>query len=162
MNYFELFGLDVFPVINPSELAKKFISLQRESHPDFFTGEAADEREQALDKSAEINKAYKIFKNPDETLAYFLKVKGIILPAEKFELPPDFLMEMMELNESISDAPGEGRTAAADFEQSLEAEMEKNISVLSNDNENTDALRELKSLYYRKKYLNRILERLGD
>ncbi|MBS1548238.1 MAG: hypothetical protein JSS94_00025 [Bacteroidetes bacterium] len=162
MNYFELFGFEVFPRISQSLLSKKYISLQRESHPDFFTRETGSEQDEALDKSADINKAYKIFKNPDDTLAYFLQVKGIIVPGEKFELPSDFLMEMMDLNESISDSPENGKKAAAAFQVGLGEEMEYNIASLSQDGENLSVLEELKSLYYRKKYLNRILDRLAD
>jgi len=162
MNYFELFGFEVSPRINAAQLSRKYILLQRDSHPDFFTRETGDEQEEALDKSADINKAYKIFSNSDETLAYFLQVKGILVSGEKFELPSGFLMEMMELNERISEAPEEGKRAAAELAEGLEAEEEENILLLRGDADNRSALNRLKSLYYRKKYLNRILDRLAD
>jgi len=162
MNYYELFNLPLSPVIDQAQLAKKYVALQRESHPDFFTKEMDDEREQALEKSADINKAYKIFKNPDASLAYYLQVKGVIVPGEKYELPPAFLMEMMELNESLTDNPAEGKAEAGRFEKELKTEQEKYIVQLNSGEADKHVMESVKSLYYRKKYLNRILERLAD
>ena len=50
-----------------------------------------------------INKGYKTFQNDDETIKYVLQLKGLLEEDEKYELPPDFLMEMMELNEILMD-----------------------------------------------------------
>lgn len=162
MNYYELFNLPVSPVVDQLQLSKIYFTLQRQSHPDFFTKELEDDQELALDKSAHINKAYKIFKNPDACLGYFLQVKGIIEPGEKYELPPDFLMEMMDLNENLTDNPEAGIKDAESFEKELILEQENYVSALHTDAGNHQTLLAMKSLYYRKKYLNRILERLAD
>lgn len=162
MNYYELFGIPVTPVVDQALLSKKYISLQRESHPDFFTKELEVDQEQALDKSADINKAYKTFKDPDASLAYFLQVKGVIEPDEKYELPPDFLMEMMDLNENLSDNPVAGRRDAENFKMELLSEQEEYLKALTSNADNLKTFQAMKSLFYRKKYLNRILERLDD
>ena len=50
-----------------------------------------------------INKGFKILKDPDKTIKYVLEIKGLLQEEEKYELPPDFLTEMMELNERLMD-----------------------------------------------------------
>ena len=103
MNYFELFGLNEAPIVDRNIIAKKYIELQKKFHPDFHTNENEADKEFAMEQSAAINKAYNIFKYKDNTIEYFLKMKGIIFADEKFSLPPEFLMEMMELNEGFED-----------------------------------------------------------
>ena len=163
MNYFELFELPVAPEVDKSVLAKKYFELQKKFHPDFFTNETDEEKETVLQQSADINKAYKIFQSRDKTIEYFLQQKNIIATDEKYTLPPDFLMEMMELNEGLSESePVQTENKVSVYEAGLQEDIQP---VLMNYDEQltTDAeLQKLKAFYYKKKYLNRILERLGD
>ena len=163
MNYFELFDLPVAPVVNKSTLAKKYFELQKKFHPDFFTNESEEEKEMVLQQSADINKAFKIFQNSEKTIEYFLQQKGIITTDEKFSLPHGFLMEMMELNEDLSeDNPGLTNNKVAAYEAVLNESI---LPVLQHYNAaaTTGAdLQKLKEYYYKKKYLKRILERLDD
>ena len=162
MNYFELFGLKEAPVADKTELARKYFELQKKFHPDFYTNEIETEQENATLQSAEINKAFNIFRNPDKTIEYFLQLRGIIKTEEKYNLPPDFLMEMMELNESFED------NNIADIQNNIAA-FEKKLydavkPVLDSETalQNDDSLQQLKAYFYKKKYLKRILERLDD
>ena len=161
MNYYTLFELAETPSVNKELLAAKYIALQKKYHPDFFTTDTETAQEDALEKSAQINKAYNTFKSEDKTLAYFLEEKGILLPDEKYNLPPDFLMEMMELNESI-----EEQIDVTDKVKELETILVHNVKPLLEadiePNFTTKAYEELKAYYYKKKYLLRILERLED
>lgn len=162
MNCFELFGLKEAPVADKTELARKYFELQKKFHPDFYTNENETEQENATLQSAEINKAFNIFRNPDKTLEYYLQLKGVITTEEKFNLPPDFLMEMMELNESFEDnnIPDIQNNISA-FEKKLYDEVKP---VLDSETalEDDDSLQQLKAYFYKKKYLKRILERLDD
>lgn len=163
MNYFELFGIPSAPTVDRSSLAKRYFELQRENHPDFFTQATMEEKDEALKQSADINKAFKIFQDREMTLEYFLLSVSILEQEEKYNLPQDFLMEMMEINESLAD---EGdlitREKLTEYLDSLLADV---TPVLDNYNKQTtsqtDLLR-LKDYHYKKKYLNRILDRLGD
>ncbi len=163
MNYFELFGLPMAPTVDKSLLAKKYFELQKKFHPDFFTNESEEEKEKVLQQSADINKAFKIFQSTGKTIEYFLQQKGIIAADEKYNLPPDFLMEMMELNEDLSEEDPElTNQKVAGYEAVLYEEIKP---VLLNYDAAiiTDAdLQKLKAYHYKKKYLNRILERLAD
>ncbi len=158
MNYFELFELPVSVKIDQGKLAQKYFELQKKYHPDFFTQATEHEQEEALEKSSQLNKALKIFKNREETIRYLLQLKGLLEEDEKYHLPPGFLMEMMELNEELSD-DASGKIALIEKEIYSEAGP-----VIENYNDQTVTradLLKLKEYYYKKKYLNRILDRLA-
>ena len=161
MNYYELFDMPLKAVADKTYVSNKYIALQKKYHPDFYTNENEADKEFAMEQSAAINKGYKIFTNKDHTIEYFLKLKGIITADEKFNLPPDFLMEMMELNEGFDD----NKNIEKEIQQ-FENNLEKQIAALINSDNTTDLndtkLQDLKIYYYKKKYLKRILDRLTD
>lgn len=163
MNYFELFGLPQAPAVDKSLLAKKYFELQKAFHPDFFTQASETEKEQALEQSAAINKAFNIFQSQEKTIEYFLQTTGLIETDEKYSLPPAFLMEMMEINEALTEG------SEADVIQQVEAyeaELGEEIRpIIENYQPAVTAegsLLKLKEYYYKKKYLKRILDRLDD
>jgi len=156
MNYFELFGLPVSLKVDKSLLANKYVALQKKYHPDFFTQATEAEQAEALEISSQINKALKVFKNGDETIKYVLQQKGLLEEEEKYQLPPAFLMEVMELNEELSDQSAQ---QVADLEQTIYSPVKDIIENFSADT--TDAqLLQVKEYYFMKKYLQRILDRI--
>lgn len=159
MNYFELFDLPISLTIDKANLAKKYFELQKRYHPDFFTQSDEGEKELALEKSANINKALKILKDKDSILKYVLQLKGLLEEEEKYQLPPDFLMEVMELNENLSD---ESSAAITAFENDIHTTVKEIIEHYEDASITTSDLLKVKEYYFKKKYLQRILERLDD
>lgn len=162
MNYFELFDFPVSPVVDKTLLSQKYFELQKKNHPDFFTQATEDEKEESLQLSSAINRAFAVFKNKEKTIEYFLQQKGFMATDEKYQLSPAFLMQMMELNETLTEK--DGVTIAAEM-AGIEKELFEEIKpILDQPASYTDAasMEKLKAYYYKKKYLNRILERLGD
>lgn len=157
MNYFELFELPVSIQIDKSKLARKYFELQKKYHPDFFARGTEHEQEQALEISSQLNKALKIFKNPDQTIKYVLQLKGLLEEEEKYQLPPAFLMEMMELNEELS---AESVQQINGLESQLYSQVQPIIENYDDASATTANLLKLKEYYYKKKYLQRILDRL--
>ena len=104
MTYFELFGIPVQLKVDSNKLSGKFFELSKKYHPDYFVNEDQAAQDNALEKSAMLNKAWKTFQNPDATIKYVLLEKGLLEEEEKYELPPDFLMEVLEINEQLMDA----------------------------------------------------------
>ena len=134
-----------------------YFELQKKYHPDFYTNDDDDAQEKALEKSSEINKALKVLKNRDTTIKYVLQLKGMIVEEEKYPLPPDFLMEVMELNENLS----EDSVAAIEvFEKNIYAEVSGLVENYNDETVTNNELLKLKEYYYKKKYLQRILERM--
>lgn len=157
MNHFELFSLPVSFNFDRKKLALKYFELQKKYHPDFFVNATEQEKEEALEISTQLNKALKILKSEDETIKYVLQLKGLLEEEEKYNLPPGFLMEMMELNEELDNNTAKKIEA---FEEGLYNGIKPVIETYDDDNADTAGLLRLKEYHYKKKYLQRILDRL--
>ena len=159
MNYFELFEIPVSLQVDKNILSKKYVELQKKYHPDFFTRENEYEQANALERSSQINKALKVLKNSDETIKYVLQLKGLLQEEEKYQLPPAFLMEVMELNEALSEG---SQQQVNDLEAEIYEPVKAIIKNFSFENTTTEELLKVKEYYYKKKYLQRILDRIAD
>ena len=158
MNYFELFGIPISIKMDKSTLALKYFELQKKYHPDFFVQGTEAEQAEALEQSSDINKALKTFKNESETIKYVLQLKGLLEEEEKYQLSSTFLMEMMTLNEEFSD---NSASQVADIEKQLYSEVAPIIENYNDASITNAQLLQLKEYYYKKKYLHRILDRIG-
>ena len=168
VNYFELYDIPLNFSPDAAKVKAKFYELSRKYHPDRFTLATAEEQAEALHLSSQNNQAYKTLKDTYATMAYILKLKGVLEDEEKYTLPPDFLMEIMELNEALSDAEmGDDSGALTNAQKILTqqlSEWEKLTAPLTEqyDKEADDTLLvKIKELYFRKKYLLRIQERMN-
>lgn len=160
MNYFELFELPMSLAIDQIHLNRQFILLQKKYHPDFY-GQADEAlQEEALAISANINKAFQTLKNQDATIRYVLEINNLLVEGEKYTLPPDFLMEVMELNELKM----EGGSSATIKEKSaaILSEIQNDIAPLLSGEKvlgkDETAFSMIKDYYFKKKYLDRLLE----
>ena len=164
MNYFELFEIPVSLIVDQSKLSSQYFALQKKYHPDFFTNADEQEQNEVLEKSSMINNGFKILKDPDDTIKYVLELKGLLKEEEKYELPPAFLMEMMELNEALMDDDilnmEEVETKIFQLQKTLYTEVQNIIESYREDTTTEAQLLQVKDYYYKKKYLKRILERL--
>ena len=162
MNYFELFSLPERPIIDRSVLSKKFFELQRKFHPDYHTDDTENEQLDILELSSAVNKAYAIFKDDQKTIAYYLQTKGFLEEEEKYNLPADFLMEMMEVNELLDDGEiAKVKALITDTEAQMDLQFHQIVANLSGKIAQAEVLK-IKDYYFRKKYLRRILDRLND
>ena len=159
MNYFELFDLPVSFTVDKSTMAKKYFELQKKYHPDFFAQADAATQEDVLEKSSQINKAFKVFQQQQSTIKYVLQLKGLLVEEEKYQLPPDFLMEVMELNENLSAGTA---NLLENFETLIYSEVKAIIENYDDNKSSTADLLKVKEFYFKKKYLQRILDRLDD
>ena len=160
MNYFELFEIPVNIKNDPALLSKKYVELQRKYHPDFFTQSTKYEQSDALEISSSINKALKVLKDENATIKYILQLKGLLEEEEKYALPPDFLMEMMELNENLTEEDTKHKDQITSYMNELYNEVRDIIDTYNDATVTNESLLKLKEYYYKKKYLQRILERL--
>jgi molecular chaperone HscB len=164
MNYFELFELPVSLQVDKDSLSKKYFELQRKYHPDYFLNASEEDQADVLEKSSMINRGYKTFQNSDDTIKYVLQLKGLLEEEEKYELPPGFLMEMMELNEGLIDTNDssfeEMETKISQLEKVLYDDVRNIIEYYSDTNTTKEQLLLVKDYYFKKKYLRRILERM--
>jgi len=165
MNYFELFDLAQSFQPDQALVKKKFYQLSRHYHPDFYGNGSEEEKEKALEMSALVNKAYQTLQNQDLLVKYVLKEAGLLEEDEKYQLSPDFLMEVMDLNEQLMDADEpETKTAIKNSIDQLNTQIYEPVkATLENHPGNTltqEKLLQVKEFYFRKKYLDRILAEL--
>lgn len=166
MNYFEIFQIPVTLRVRKEQLTSRYFELSRQYHPDYFANGTEEQQFQALENSALLNKAYKTFQHPDETIKYVLVLKGLLQEEEKYELPPDFLMEVMDINEQLMDQEGpEGKAGLAlaitDLENQIYAPVKEIVETYKEDTHSEKELLQVKEYYYKKKYLDRIKKQLG-
>ncbi len=167
-NYFELYQLPVSFFPDPAAVKAKYYEYSRTYHPDRYAQAEKSKQLEALTIAAQNNKAWKTLSNPDATIAYVLELNGVMQHDEKYTLPPSFLMEMMDFNEEVSDYEmgGDGAMRTR-LEQTLatlladwNAEAEPLMRSYDPAAPDQPTLLKIKDMYFRKKYLLRIKERI--
>lgn len=161
MNYFELFEIPVQLKVDKSLLPRKYFELSKKYHPDYFVRETEDVQSESLERSAQLNRAFKTFQNDDATLKYVLTLKGLLEEEEKYQLPQDFLMEVMDINEAIMDSDqGSDRSglllALDKLQNQIYEPVKSIIEDYKEDTSSEEELLQVKEYYYKKKYLDRI------
>lgn len=87
--------------------------LSRALHPDKFVGVGQSERRAALSKAVEANEAWRVVRDPVRRAEALLRLGGINVREGVEPKPaPEFLMEMLEQREALSDAKRERDLAA--------------------------------------------------
>ncbi len=166
MNYFDLFELPVQLKVDKSSISRRFFELSRKYHPDYFINEGSEAQTDALEKSAMLNKAFKTFQNEDETIKYVLQQKGLLEEEEKYELPPAFLMEVMDINEQLMDRDDESvasslKTSINNLQNEIYAPVQPVIENYKEGITTEKELLQVKEYYYKKKYIDRIRRELN-
>ena len=169
MNYYEFFDLPLSPKVDPAELKRKFYANSRNFHPDFYTLEGEAKQAEVLEQSTFNNQAYKTLSDRDARLKYFLEVKGALAEEGQNQVPQDFLMEMMEINEALMELEFEDDPLVREKVTSLVNELEDRlehevVDLIENyrDEDATEAdLEKLKDYYLKRRYLVRIRENLS-
>ena len=106
-NYFELFGLPVGFDVDLADLASRYRELQRRFHPDRFSSATETERRLSLQMTAQLNAAYQTLRDVVARGRYLLVLQGIDTGEDTdTAMDPGFLMEQMELRESLDEARG--------------------------------------------------------
>ena len=102
-NPFALFDLPVAFQVDSALLNERYLALQKSLHPDNFSAASAQEQRLAIQKSAEINDALRILKDPiaraDSIIA--LNTGETENPEEKSNKDIGFLMQQMEWRETL-------------------------------------------------------------
>jgi molecular chaperone HscB len=145
-DYFRFFGLPRKLNIDAADLDRRFRSLSRQFHPDYFYNATAAERRASLERSSYLNDAYRTLRQPVARVEYLLQLEGLAArgPEEAAkQVPPTLLEEVFMLNEELDEIRAlRARGASADeWRQSLEraarpietkrAEHEAQVAALS-------------------------------
>ncbi|OTG65087.1 Fe-S protein assembly co-chaperone HscB [Acinetobacter silvestris] len=99
MNHFELFNLPVALDIDLASLKAQFLILQQQYHPD-----KAEDKDQALIKSSEINQAFKTLSNVDSRAGYLLSLKKQDHHLDQSISDFEFLQSALDIREQLDEA----------------------------------------------------------
>jgi molecular chaperone HscB len=126
INYFEFFDLPVKFNTDETELKNRYFKNLKANHPDYHIDNKFH-YEQALKQTAINNEAYKCLSNLKSRAEHILSIHNIALHTQ---LPNEFLMEMMEINEAIMELK-------MDFNgiiyQNIKADIDNTESQIAND-----------------------------
>src|ERR1700677_276551 len=116
-SYFAFFGLPQKLTIEPASLEGQFHMLSWKLHPDNFVRASEFERNLSLERSSQLNDAYRTLREPIARVEYLLEHLGVRKEGTtKQQAPPELLEEVFELNESLDElreARAEGGDLAA-------------------------------------------------
>jgi molecular chaperone HscB len=167
MNYFDFYGLPETFSLNDADVKKKFYQLSKQYHPDFYANEDEAKQQEILELSTLNNKAYQTLANPAKRLEYILRLHNLVSEGAKPQLPADFLMEMMDINERIMEVDSATELGSITAEVlAIEGDMNEELSALTTDYPTLDdtakesRLNDIANIYFRQKYLLRIKESL--
>ncbi|HYC38957.1 MAG TPA: Fe-S protein assembly co-chaperone HscB [Chitinophagaceae bacterium] len=152
-------------MVDGAALSAKYFELSRRYHPDYFVNSSPEQQSEALERSALLNKAIRTFQHPDETIRYVLQLKGLLEDEEKYQLPPEFLMEVLEINEELMDPESADLRSIRARIDELQAEIYESVrDVVENyrEGDSEAGLLRVKEYYYKKKYLDRIRMQLSS
>jgi molecular chaperone HscB len=167
MNYFDFYGIPENFQLNEGIVKKKFYELSKLYHPDFYANEDEAKQQEILELSTLNNKAYQTLSNPAKRLEYILRLHELVSEGAKPQLPSDFLMEMMDINERIMEVDDAHELGSITGEVlAIEGDMNEKLESLTVDYATLDdtakesRLNEIADIYFRQKYLLRIKESL--
>ena len=167
MNYFEVLGLPVQLLVDKTTLTRRFHAIAVQEGSGLHETGSTNASGSDLQRSSNVTTAYKTLLNPDETIRYVLQLKGLMHEEEKYEPDPEFLMELAQISEALAAfTEGEQDKAEAielDIKELLKqsyAAIEPVIKNYSEDRDTEKELLQVKEYYYRKKYLQHVLDKV--
>jgi len=107
---FEVFGLEPAFDLEACKLTTRLLELSREMHPDFHATQGEEEHARAERNTATLNSAFHVLADELRRADWLVASLGGPRENEQRAMPPEFLEEMLELNEAIEHA----RTGGAD------------------------------------------------
>ena len=139
-DYFEFFGLPRTLNLDTAALEREFYKLSRRLHPDVYARQSATEQQWSLEKSSQLNDAYRTLKDPVRRTEYLLGLEGVQLEeqskaaTEKAKasgqekqqvVPPGLLEEVFELNMQLEELRMNRQMGESDPELAKELEAHK-------------------------------------
>jgi molecular chaperone HscB len=132
-NHFELFGFAPAYALDLAHLDRAYREIQSAVHPDRFAQAGDAERRASMQMTSRVNEAYRTLKSPVRRAGYLLELNGVDTGFETHTaMPPEFLMEQMELRERLEETRDAALLAAIEKDvlqkkQEIEAQIAESI-----------------------------------
>jgi molecular chaperone HscB len=112
-DHFALLGLPRRYALDTTDLEHRYRDVQARVHPDKHAHLGDAERRQSMQWATQVNAAYQTLKNPLTRARYLLELEGHDPEVERnTAMPTDFLVEQMELRETVAEARHGGNAEA--------------------------------------------------
>ena len=161
-NYFKLFALKTEFEVDSSALSHAFLSLQGQWHPDRFASGSDEERRISIQNTSFINTAHTTLTTPRLRARYLLELSAVSFNDEiETSRDPVFLMQQMEVRESIEDVVDEAEPLdaldeiKADVKQQAQ-QLEQHFQQYYADNR----LEEAKDVVLKMRFMERIFSEI--
>lgn len=123
-NFFELFDLPVAFDVDLDQVQRRYMSLQKQVHPDKFANSSDHEKRISMQQTSWINEAQTTLRSPVQRAAYLLKLNGIDINLEnETTMDAAFLMQQLEMRERLENIKQE--TDPLDALDAISAELER-------------------------------------
>ncbi len=122
LNPFHALGLEPAAEVDPTDLRRRQSRLSRRMHPDFFAAAGEQAKSQAETNTAQLNSAFEVLFDETRRLGWLIEDGGGPSASEERQMPQEFLMEVLEWNETLEGAR-EGDTEALGRVPALESEL---------------------------------------
>jgi molecular chaperone HscB len=116
-DYFRVLGLPATFAIEESDLERRYKEMTKVLHPDRFARSDPQARRASLERSVQLNEAYRTLKDPIRRAEYLLHLQGIdvgesagggqpnrLVEHATLPVPQVLLMEVLELREALTEA----------------------------------------------------------
>ncbi|KAK7116242.1 hypothetical protein V1264_001959 [Littorina saxatilis] len=128
LTFFTLFNIDESFDVDLKKLGEMYKDLQKKLHPDRFSQKSETEQSLAEQQSSLLNKAYFTLLKPLTRALYLLEIHGYTIEEDNNDINPEFLMEVLELNERIGEASSE---EIQEIESEISSKIQENVKQLS-------------------------------
>jgi Fe-S protein assembly co-chaperone HscB len=104
---FTVFGVERSLDLDERQLERRYLTLSRECHPDRLQSQEVGDCLAVLQRSAEINDAWRVLRDPWQRAKALIEARDARALARNQKLDPAFLGEALELAEEVAFAHGE-------------------------------------------------------
>lgn len=163
LTYFDLLRLERKMSVKRMDVESAFRDASKKVHPDLYGQASSIERKLALRATEAVNHAYRALRDPRTRAEYLLSLEGAT--AEGRSQDPMFLMEMMELGETIDELKDEDGLES--MQGDLQGRFDGLIARLTGyfdraEGTRDDAAQALEELRYIRRLVDRVDQRLED
>lgn len=160
---FHMMGIPPSLEVNRELLEKNYLERQQQFHPDRFIKASATEQSSATQQTANVNRAYKILKDPVTRAEALLALQpGFEVKEDEGQAPAGLLMRVIELREALEDAETTGALETLNDEVAvLHKETWASLTQTCQDKDWDSVQQQLIALHYWAKLLQEVTAKLA-
>ncbi|MGE0705390.1 MAG: Fe-S protein assembly co-chaperone HscB [Vicinamibacterales bacterium] len=117
-DYFSLLGVPRILRLDSRDLERRYRALSREVHPDFFHNAPLAEKRASLERTSNLNDAYRTLREPVSRITHLIELEsaGAMRTRADDQVPPALLEEVFALNEELDEVRALRATGVPDDE----------------------------------------------